>query len=112
MQAKMRIRKDDLVIATAGKERFSKKTGRVLRVFPEKGRVIVEGFSLSKRHMRPTQKNPKGGIVQKERSINVSNVMLYCSKCQRGVRIGNKLHADGSRVRYCRKCGEVVGKAG
>jgi large subunit ribosomal protein L24 len=110
MQSKMRIRKDDLVTATAGKERFSKKTGRVLKIFPEKGRVIVEGFSLSKRHMRPTQKNPKGGIVEKERSIHVSNVMLYCSKCQRGVRIGRRLLADGTSVRYCRKCGELVGK--
>lgn len=110
MQAKMRIRKDDLVIATSGKERFSRKTGRVLKVFPETGRVIVEGFSLSKRHTRPTQRNPKGGIVQKERSIHASNVMLYCPKCQRGVRIGNKLLSDGSRVRHCRKCGEVVGK--
>ncbi|MEJ2745390.1 MAG: 50S ribosomal protein L24 [bacterium] len=106
----MKIRKDDLVIATSGKERFSKKTGRVLKVFPGKGRLIVEGFSLSKRHMRPTQRNPKGGIVQKERSIHVSNVMLYCSKCQRGVRIGNKLLADGTRIRHCRKCGDVVGK--
>lgn len=111
MQTKMRIRKDDIVIATAGKERFSKKTGRVLKVFPHRGRVIVEGFSLSKRHMRPTQKNPKGGIVQKERSIRVSNIMLYCSKCRRGVRVGNRVLADGARVRYCRKCGEVVGKA-
>jgi large subunit ribosomal protein L24 len=110
MKTKMRIRKDDLVIATVGKERFSRKTGRVLKVFPGKGRVIVEGFSLSKRHMRPTQRNPKGGIVQKERSIHVANVMLYCSKCQRGVRVGNRQLADGARVRYCRKCEEVVGK--
>jgi large subunit ribosomal protein L24 len=104
------IRKDDLVIAIAGKERFSKRTGKVLRVFPAEMRVIVEGFNLAKRHMRPTQKNPKGGIIQKERSMHLSNVLLYCPKCQRGVRIGKRRLGDGTRVRYCRKCGEVVGK--
>jgi len=108
---KTRIRKDDVVIAVAGKERFARKTGAVLRVFPSTGRAIVEGFNLSKRHMRPTQKNPKGGIVQKERSIHMSNVMLYCAKCQRGVRVGSKALADGTKARCCRKCGEVVGKA-
>lgn len=108
---KTRIRKDDIVIAAAGKERFSGKTGRVLKVFPGTGRAIVEGFNLSKRHMRPTQQNPKGGIVQKERSIHLSNVLLYCSKCRRGVRVGIKALADGTKARCCRKCGEVVGKA-
>lgn len=110
MQIKTRIKKDDVVIATAGKERFSKKTGKVLKVFPEKGRAIVEGFNLAKRHMRPTQKNPKGGIVEREGSISFSNIMLYCAKCQRGVRTGNKLLADGTKVRHCRKCGEIIGK--
>ncbi|MDD5557561.1 MAG: 50S ribosomal protein L24 [bacterium] len=107
---KMLIRKDDIVIAVAGKERFSGKTGKVLKVFPGTGRAIVEGFNLSKRHMRPTQKNPKGGIIQKERSIHLSNVMPYCAKCQRGVRVGRRLLADGTRHRYCRKCGEVIGR--
>ena len=108
---KTRIRKGDLVVAVAGRERFAGKTGRVLRVFPGTQRAIVEGFNLSKRHMRPTQKNPKGGIVQKERSIHISNLMPYCAKCRRGVRTGSKQLADGSAVRCCRVCGEPVGKA-
>ncbi|MCX6354595.1 MAG: 50S ribosomal protein L24 [Candidatus Aureabacteria bacterium] len=110
MQAKTRIKKEDIVIATSGKERFARKTGRVLKIFPEKGRAIVEGFNLAKRHMRPTQKNPKGGIVQREGSINLSNIMLYCPRCQRGTRVGNRLLTDGTKVRYCRKCEEVIGK--
>lgn len=108
---KTRIRKGDTVIAVAGKERFSGRTGAVLRVLPGAERAIVEGFNLSKRHMRPTQKNPKGGIVQKERSMHISNLMLYCAKCRRGVRVGSKALADGTKVRCRRKCGEVVGKA-
>jgi large subunit ribosomal protein L24 len=108
---KTRIRKGDTVIAVAGKERFARKTGTVLKVFPGAGRAVVEGFNLSKRHLRPTQKNPKGGIVQKERSIHLSNIMPFCAKCQRGVRVASKALADGSKVRACRKCGEVVGKS-
>jgi large subunit ribosomal protein L24 len=110
MQEKSHIRKNDTVIAIAGKERFSKKTGKVLKVFPQKGRAIVEGFNLAKRHMRPTQKNPKGGIVERERSINITNVMLYCSKCGKGVRVGYKVLGDGSKVRYCKRCGDMVDK--
>jgi len=105
------IRKDDIVIAVAGKERFSNKTGKVLKVFPEKGRAVVEGFNIVKRHMRPTQKNPKGGIIEKENPIHLSNIMLYCFKCRKGVRVGRRTLADGSKIRYCRKCGEVIGAA-
>ena len=107
---KSHIRKDDIVIAVAGKERFSRKTGKVLRVFPRSGRAIVEGFNIAKRHMRPTQKNPKGGIIEKECPIHLSDVMIYCAKCQRGVRVGHRILADGTKVRVCRKCGEVVGR--
>lgn len=103
------IRKDDIVIAAAGKERFSRKTGKVLKVFPAQQRAVVEGFNLVKRHMRPTQKNPKGGIVQKENPVHLSNIMLYCFKCRKGVRVGRRALADGTRIRYCKKCGEVVG---
>ncbi|MCX6357618.1 MAG: 50S ribosomal protein L24 [Candidatus Aureabacteria bacterium] len=111
MRITTHIRKDDIVIATAGRERFTKKTGRVLKVFPAAGRAVIEGFNMVKRHMRPTQKNPKGGIVEKERSISLSSVMPYCGKCQRGVRVGHRSLTDGTKVRVCRKCGEVVGKS-
>lgn len=108
---KTHLRKDDIVIAVAGKERFAGKTGKVLRVFRGQGRAIVEGFNLAKRHMRPTQKNPKGGIIEKERSITLSNLMIYCAKCRKGVRVGSRLLTDGTKVRCCKKCGEVVGKS-
>lgn len=110
MQKRPHIRKDDIVIAVVGKERFGKKTGKVLKVFTKKGRAIVEGFNLSKRHMRPTQKNPKGGIIERECPVHLSNIMLYCPKCQKGVRVGFRVLADRSKVRYCKNCGEVVGK--
>ena len=110
MRNKLRIRKDDVVIAISGKERFSKKRGKVLKVFPQKERAIVEGFNLLKRHMRPTQKNPKGGIVERESPIHLSNIMLYCARCKKGVRIGYRALADGTKVRYCKSCKEVIGK--
>jgi large subunit ribosomal protein L24 len=69
-----RIKKGDMVEVISGSDRG--KTGRVLRVFPEKGRVVVEGVNMIKRHTRPTQRNPKGGILQKEAPIHVSNVRL------------------------------------
>jgi large subunit ribosomal protein L24 len=71
----MKIRKGDTVIVLSGNDRT--KTGRVLRVEPEKDRVVVEGVRLVKRHTRPTQRNPKGGVVEREGSIHVSNVALY-----------------------------------
>ena len=111
MGRKTHIRRDDIVVAVSGKERFRKKRGTVLKVFPHEQRAIVEGFNLLKRHMRPTQKNPKGGIVEKESPIHLSNLMLYCARCKKGVRVGSRTLADGSRVRYCKSCGEVIGKA-
>jgi large subunit ribosomal protein L24 len=110
MRNKIHIRKNDMVVGIAGKERFSKKRGRVLRVFPAKKRAIVEGFNLLKRHMRPTQNNPKGGIIEKESPIHISNIMLYCARCRKGVRTGFRTLADGSRVRYCKSCEEIIDK--
>ena len=74
--AKTHVKKDDMVKIVAGKERG--KTGKVLRVFPAKGRVVVEGLNQVKRHTRPSQLNPEGGIVEKEAAISISNVMLIC----------------------------------
>jgi large subunit ribosomal protein L24 len=108
---KIHIKKDDVVVAIAGKERFAKKRGRVLKVFPSQGKAIVEGFNMLKKTMRPTQKNPKGGIVEKEGPVNFSNLMVYCPGCKKGVRVGWRRLADNSKVRYCKKCEEVLGKA-
>ncbi len=105
-----RIKKDDIVIATAGKERFAKKTGKVLKVNKTKNTVFVQGLNFVKRHTKPTQKNKQGGIVEKEAPLHLSNVMLYCSRCKRGVRMGVKVLKDKSKVRVCKKCGESLDK--
>ena len=103
------VRKNDNVIVIAGRDRG--KRGRVLRVLPDKGRIIVEGINFIKRHTRPNpQKNIKGGIVQREAGLNASNVQLVCPECGAQTRIGRKRLEDGRRVRYCVKCKGVVDK--
>lgn len=99
---KVKIRKDDKVTIISGKEKG--KTGKVLRVFPETQRALVSGINFSKRHVRPTRDLPQGGIIEKESSINVSNLMVVCGKCGKGVRLGIKRLPDGTRMRYCKKC--------
>lgn len=105
-----RIKKDDVVIATAGKERFGEKTGKVLKVFPGNKKVVVQGLNFVKRHTKPSQKHQKGGIVEKESPISISNLMPYCSHCKRGVRVGIKVLKDGSKGRICKRCGESLDK--
>lgn len=96
------IRRDDKVVVTVGKDRG--KTGKVLRVYPEGGRLLASGLNFVKRAMRPTRDMPQGGIIEKESPISISNVMLYCNKCNRGVRAGIKRLPDGTKMRYCKKC--------
>jgi len=104
------IKKDDVVIVIAGKERFARKTGKVLRVFPGRGKALVQGLNLVKRHTKPSQKNQQGGIVEKEAPIDISNLQLYCSACKRGVRTGTTVLQDGRKVRACKRCGESLDK--
>ena len=101
------IRKNDNVLVITGKDRG--KRGRVLKVVPEKNRLIVEGVNLIKRHTKPNPgKNIKGGIVEREASLNASNVQIVCPECGKQTRIGNRRLDDGRRVRFCRKCEGVV----
>jgi large subunit ribosomal protein L24 len=103
------IRKNDSVIVITGRDRG--KRGRVLRVLPEKRRVIVEGVNFIKRHTRPNpQKNIKGGIVERESPLSASNVQLLCPECSQPTRVGRKQLDDGRRVRFCVKCKGVVDK--
>ena len=103
------IRKNDTVLVTTGKDRGKK--GRVIRVVPEKNRLIVEGVNLIKRHTRPNPaKNVKGGVVQREASLHASNVQLVCPECGAHTRVGHKVLEDGRKVRICRKCEGVVDK--
>ncbi len=103
---KLHVKKNDMVKVMAGKEKG--KTGKVLRVFPTKGRVVVESLNVVKRHTRPTQISPEGGIVEKEAAMSISNVMLICSSCSEASRTGIRALEDHSRVRYCKKCNEIV----
>jgi large subunit ribosomal protein L24 len=100
------IKKNDKVIVLAGKEKG--KIGNVLRVDKNKGRAIVEKVNMVKRHSRPSASAPQGGILEKEASINVSNLMLICSKCAEPTRIGKKILDDNTKVRVCKKCGEIM----
>jgi large subunit ribosomal protein L24 len=102
----VQIRKNDSVMVIAGKERG--KTGKVLRVLPEKNALIIERISIVKRHTKPRGPQQTGGIVEKEAPINVSNVMMMCDKCNAPVRIGHKDLADGKKIRICRRCNEAL----
>jgi large subunit ribosomal protein L24 len=100
-----RVKKGDLVVILAGKDR--QKRGKILRVFPEDGRVTVEGLNLVKRHMRKTQDHPQGVILSREAPLPLSRVQPICPKCNRGVRVGFRILADGTKARVCRRCGEA-----
>lgn len=105
---KVHVKKGDTVVVIAGKS--VGKKGKVLEVNPEKQTVIVEGVNIVKRHTKPTQKAPQGGIMEKEAPLASSNVMIFCDRCNKPTRIGRKYLEDSSKVRYCKKCGEVLDK--
>lgn len=102
----MEIRKNDSVMVIGGKERG--KTGKVLRVLPDKDAVIVERLNIVKRHTKPRGPQQPGGIVEKEATIHASNIMILCDKCNAPVRIGRKILADGKKIRICRRCKEAL----
>ena len=104
----MRIRKSDTVAVTQGKDRGKK--GRILQVFPKEGRVMVEAVNYRKVHLRPTRDNPKGGIVQMEGALSISNVMLVCPRCGRPARVAYTFLADGTKQRTCKRCREILEK--
>lgn len=99
------VRSGDTVLVLSGKDRG--KRGKVLRVIPDKGRVVVEGVNVVKRHTRPSQKVLQGGIVDQENAIAASNVALVCPSCHEPTRVGH-LALEERKVRRCKKCGEVV----
>ena len=106
----MKIRKNDVVLVIAGNARGKK--GKVLKVYPDRDRLIVEGVNIMKRHSRPSQKNPQGGIVQREAPIHVSNVMLLDPKTSEPTRLGTKVVMDATtgkkrRLRVAKATGET-----
>jgi large subunit ribosomal protein L24 len=100
------IKKDDTVVVIAGREKG--KRGRVLSIYSQKDRLLIEKLNIIKKHMKPTRKQTQGGIIEKEASIHMSNVMLICPKCNKPTRIGNSILQDGRKLRVCKKCGEVI----
>ncbi|RME03195.1 MAG: 50S ribosomal protein L24 [Planctomycetota bacterium] len=106
----MKIKTGDMVVVIAGKRQKSDYQGvprKVLKVLPSQNKVVVEGHRVVKKHVRPSKDRPKGGRIEKEYPIDVSNVMLYCEHCERGVRVGSKFTAEG-KIRVCRSCGKEV----
>ena len=102
-----RIRKDDKVMVIAGKD--AGKIGKVLKILRKKDRVLVEKVNMVKRHMRanPYLQQP-GGIMEKEMPLHVSNLMVVCSACAKPTRVGYRYTEDGQKVRFCKKCNEVM----
>jgi large subunit ribosomal protein L24 len=104
---RLAVKKNDLVEVIAGKDKG--KRGKVLRVLPKLDKVLAEKINFVKRHTKPGGKmGQRGGIVERENPLPVSNVQLVCGKCDRPVRVGRTELADGRRVRVCRECGETM----
>ncbi len=100
------IKKNDTVKIISGEEKG--KRGKVLTVYPEKNRLLVKELNIIKRHMKPSKKYSQGGIIEREAPIHRSNVMLICPKCDSRTRIGENILEDGTKVRVCKKCKEVM----
>jgi large subunit ribosomal protein L24 len=103
---KLKIKKNDKVLVQSGKDKG--KTAKILKVFPEKGKVVVEGINIIKKHQRPTQ-NFQGGIIDRPNPIRVAKLMLVCPRCSKPTRVGYKSQ-DEKKVRYCKKCSETIDK--
>jgi len=102
----MKIRKNDIVLVIAGKDKGKK--GKVRFAYPKDERLMVEGINFIKRHARATGQVRQAGIIEREAPIYVSNVMLLCNKCNRPTRIGFRFLEDGKKVRFCKSCHEVI----
>jgi large subunit ribosomal protein L24 len=101
----MKIKKDDTVLITSGKDRGRK--GKVLEAFPKESRILVEGINLRKKHQRPKKSGEKGQIVEMSGPIHISNVKLICPKCGKAARIKYKI-IEGKKYRICKKCGQEI----
>ena len=100
------LKKDDQVEVIAGKDKG--RVGKILRVLNDKDKVVVERINMIKRHTKPTEMNQQGQIVDKEAPVHVSNIQLICPECTKTGRIGKKTLEDGTKVRFCKSCGESI----
>jgi large subunit ribosomal protein L24 len=105
--SRVHIKKNDTVYVLSGKDRG--KTGKVLKVFLDKDRAVVEGLNYIQKHTRPNpQKNVKGGILPKESPVHISNLMVVCKRCNKHARVGFSIMQDGRKVRICKNCNELL----
>lgn len=102
---KVHVKRGDTVVVISGKDKGKK--GEVLKVIPKKNRVVVKGANMITKHVKPNAANRQGGIIHQEGALHASNVMLYCTKCNKATRIAYKLLEDGSKVRVCKHCNET-----
>ncbi len=103
---KLKIKKGDIVYVIKGDDKGKK--GRVLKVLPDEGKVLVEGINFVKKHTRPKAVDKQGGIIQMEKPVSISNVMFFCLKCVKPVPLGIRILSDGTKVRYCKRCSEIT----
>ncbi|SEV97113.1 LSU ribosomal protein L24P [Ruminococcaceae bacterium KH2T8] len=106
MANKIHVKKDDQVIVISGKDKGT--TGKVLKAVPETGRVYVEGVNIVKKHQKARTQTDPSGIIEREGSIDASNVKIVCPKCGKATRVSAVVNADGSKDRVCKKCGAVI----
>lgn len=105
---KLHVKKGDTVVVLSGKDKGKK--GKVIEALPKKSKVVVEGVNKVKRHTKPSQSTPQGGILVKEAALHSAKVMLVCPACDKPTRIKKSPLANGAMARACKKCGEVIDK--
>ncbi len=103
---KFHLKKDDFVLVRKGKDK--EKKGRILAIFPEEATALVEGINFVKKHTRPKRVDRQGGILQKEMPVAIANLAYFCLKCQKATKLGRRYLEDETKVRFCKKCGEIV----
>ena len=104
---KLHIKAGDTVVLLTGDKKDRNKTGTVLVVSPEEGKVIVEGLNKVKKHVKPRKAGDASGIIETESAIYACKVQLVCPKCNKPTRVGTKIYEDGKKDRVCKKCGET-----
>ena len=102
----LHLKKNDTVKVLSGKDKG--KTGKVLKIFLGTGRAIVQGVNFAKKHTKAAKQGEQGGIIEREAPLDISNLSVVCKGCNQPTRIGNDVLKDGSKVRYCKKCKEVL----
>ncbi len=103
--SKVHVRRDDTVIVISGDDKGV--IGKVVAVSPDEGKVIVQGANIVSKHQKPRRQGESGGILKVEAAMYASKVQIYCSKCEKGVRIQHKI-VDGKKIRVCAKCGQEL----